>query len=79
LLLLLGLALVVSFLMTFCPRRVLSFVASKRAWRWYLKHVLSIRQDRIESEASVFWVRLQGAVGLVFALLGLLAWIRGVS
>lgn len=65
----------ISTAMTFVPERVLDYVKRSRIWMWYMKTIFSISSESLSSKAAVRWVRIQGGIGLVAALLTQYAWI----
>lgn len=60
--------------MTFVPERVLDYVKQSRIWMWYMRTMFSITSESLNSKTAVRWVRIQGGIGLVAALLTQYAW-----
>jgi hypothetical protein len=77
LLLLICAALGVSAAMALWPRRVLAIAASNKLWRNYLQKVLCLSPNFLASSRAAGLVRLQGAIGVAFALLAMFAWVKG--
>lgn len=75
--LLVFLGLAVSFAMAVWPERVLVFATKNGPWRLYLQKVLRLSPEFLSTARAAGWVRAQGIVGALFALLGLFAWARG--
>jgi hypothetical protein len=60
--------------MAFAPERVLNYVRQSRIWMWSMRNMFSITNESLSSKAAARWVRIQGGVGLVAALLAEYAW-----
>jgi hypothetical protein len=65
----------ISTAMTFVPERVLDYVKRRRIWMWYMKTIFGITVESLSSKTAVWWVRIQGGIGLVAGLLAQYAWL----
>jgi hypothetical protein len=65
----------ISAAMAFVPERVLDYVKRSRIWMWYMKTIFSITNETLNSRTAVRWVRIQGGIGLVTALLAQYVWL----
>jgi hypothetical protein len=66
----------ISTAMAFMPGRVLGYAMTSRIWMWYLGKVFNVTRDVLSRETTMRWVQIQGAIGLIAALLALYAWVR---
>lgn len=66
--------LFMSATMAFFLERVLGYVRRSRVWSWYLKAVFGFTTGMLNGKWAVRWVRVQGAIGLVVALIAQWAW-----
>jgi len=67
-------ALLMSVAMAFFPERVLGYVRRSRVWGWYLRAVFGFTTEMLNGKWAVKWVRVQGAIGLVVALIAQWVW-----
>ncbi|UVM36658.1 hypothetical protein LOY28_18265 [Pseudomonas sp. B21-017] len=65
----------ISTAMAFAPERVLAYVQQSRIWMWYMKTIFSITSESLGSKTAVRWVRIQGGIGLIAALLAQYVWL----
>ena len=65
----------ISTAMAFIPERVLNYLKQNRIWMWYMRTMFSITNESLSSKTAARWVRIQGGIGLVAALLAEYTWL----